>query len=322
MSYKRMTAREREAICTMLYVLKLNPEQIAYRLFRSPSTITREIGAGMRHGVYNPVVSGSLRCQARKRQAPHLKITDELWQIIKPKMERDRWSPEEVEIWMKNGYTKGGVCAKTMYNYIHYHMKGELKKLALKTLRRKGRKQKSGDEEKKLKHLKDITLIDERPEEINDRSVVGHWEGDLIIGSHHLSAILVTVERQKRYVMLNRLLSFDAYTVRKTIEERFSKLSPCYRRSITLDQGNENAQHKMLTENLNLKVYFCHPHSPWEKGTCENTNYLVRDMLYGLEDFRFLDPERLAWIEQSLNNRPRKTLGGLSPNEAFENSLR
>jgi IS30 family transposase len=310
-----MSDLEREAICKMLYEIGLKPEHIAYRLFRSPSTITREIAFGMHDGVYNPLASKALHEQERKRQAPRLKITDELWEVIKPKMEKERWSPEEVEIWMKRGYTKVKVCAKTMYNYVHYHMKGELKKLALQTLRLKGKPRKDGNAGKSGP-VKNITLIDERPEEINDRSVPGHWEGDLIIGAGHLSAILVTVERKSRLVMLNRLLKTDAATVRKTIERRFRRISKRMRKSITFDQGPENAQHALLAEDLKLKVYFCHPHSPWEKGTCENTNYLVRDMV-AIEDFRVLDTKKLAWIEESLNNRPRKSLDGLTPHEAF-----
>jgi IS30 family transposase len=133
-----------------------------------------------------------------------------------------------------------------------------------------------------------MTLIDSRPAEINAREAPGHWEGDLIIGKDHKSAILVTVERKTRFVQMDLLESMDAWTVRKRVEKRFKKLEPEMRKSITFDQGKENSEHKELTENNAITVYFCHPHSPWEKGTCENTNYLIRDMLYSVDDFREL----------------------------------
>jgi IS30 family transposase len=162
-----------------------------------------------------------------------------------------------------------------------------------------------------------MTLTATRPAEINARSVAGLWEGDIIIGKDHMSAILVTVERKSRFVQMDLLKSWDAQTVRKTIEKRFKRLEEPLRKSITFDQRKGNSGHKELSEHLAMTVYFCHPHSPWEKGTCENTNYLIRDMLYPVNDFRQLTQREVSKIVRLLNERPKKTLDFRTPYEVF-----
>jgi IS30 family transposase len=123
----------------------------------------------------------------------------------------------------------------------------------------------------------------------------------------------VTVERKSRFVQMDLLQSWDAQTVRKAIEKRFKRMEEPLRMSITFDQGKENCEHKKLSEHLEMTVYFCLPHSPWEMGTCENTNYLIRDMLYPVNDFRQLTQREVSKIARLLNERPRKhlTLGHL-----------
>jgi IS30 family transposase len=153
-----------------------------------------------------------------------------------------------------------------------------------------------------------MTLIDSHLAEINGREVPGHGEGDLIIGKEHKSAILVTVERKIRFVQIDLLESMDTRTVRQRIQRRFKRLEPALRKPITFDQGKENSEHKELTENTAIAVYFCHPHSPWEKGTCENTNYLIQNMLYPVDDFRKLTHRDVSKLARLLNERPRKTL--------------
>jgi IS30 family transposase len=209
------------------------------------------------------------------------------------------------------------MSGKTIYNYVFFHMKGELKKLALKDLRLRGKERKEGKGGEKWGKIPEMTLIDSRPAEIDAREVPGHWEGDLIIGKGHKSAILVTVERKSRYVQMDLLESMDARMVRKKIEQRFKRLKPALRKSITFDQGKENSEHKRLSENVGIAVYFCHPHSPREKGAYENTNYLIRDMLYPAEDFRELTQRDISKITRLLNERPKKTLDFRTPYEVF-----
>jgi IS30 family transposase len=311
-----MALVERMDIFKLLYVERLKPSAIAAALNRKPSSITREREKGMDNGMYNPIIAEARHLEARRNQRPRLKMTDEAWNMVKGRLEK-RWSPEEVAHRLKKEYPEYAMSGKTIYTYIFFHMKGELKKLALQDLRLRGKKRKEGGEGEKRGKTPGMTLIDSRPGEINAREVPGHWEGGLIIGKGHKSAILVTVERKTRFVQMDVLESMDARTVRKKIERRFKKLEPELRKSITFDQGKENSEHKELRENTAIAVYFCHPHSPWEKGTCENTNYLIRDMLYPVDDFRELTQRDVSRIAKLLNDRPRKTLDFRTPYEVF-----
>jgi IS30 family transposase len=125
------------------------------------------------------------------------------------------------------------------------------------------------------------------------------------------------VERKSRFVQIDLLKKHDADRVRKTIEKRFKQFGGELCKTITFDQGKENGGHKIFTERTGIKVYFCHPHSPWEKGTCENTNFLIRDMLKGVTDFRELNQRSVSQTAKKLNERPRKTLDFLTPNEVL-----
>ena len=139
--------------------------------------------------------------KARKRQCGSLKMTKQAWELAKPKLEK-RWSPEQVAEWLKKEYPEHAMSAKTIRNYITYHIKGELKRLAVEDLRQRGKKRKKAGSEEKRGKIPEMTLIDERPPEIGTREAGGHWEGDLIIGKGHKSAILVTVERKSRFVQI------------------------------------------------------------------------------------------------------------------------
>jgi IS30 family transposase len=244
-------------------------------------------------------------------------MTDELWEMTKPKLEKRR-PPEQIEEWLKKGYPCYPMNAKTIYNYIHFHMKGELKKIALGGLRQKGKKRRKNTETaQKRGKISEMALIDGHPEEVAGRAIGGHWEGDLIIGKGHKSALCVIVERKSRFVQIDLLERYDAPAVRKTIEKRFERLAPELRETITFDQGKENSEHKLFTERSGIKVYFCHPHSPWEKGTCENTNFLIRDMLGDVTDFREINQRYISQITKKLNDRPRMTLDYRTPNEVL-----
>jgi len=318
MSYRRITLSERMSIFQMLYTKQLKPSEIALRLNRSVSTITRELDRGKDNGSYNPILAEYEHLKQRRYQCPKLKIDNDAWRLIKPKLQL-RWSPEQIAEWLKTEYPIHTVSGKTIYNYVHFHMRGELKKLALQDLRQRGKKRKDSDKAEKRGKIPEMTLIDQRPEEINSRTVPGHWEGDLLIGKDHQSAICVIVERKTRFIQLDLLHTYDARTVRKTIEKRFRRIEPNLRKSLTLDQGKENSEHKKLSENLKIDVYFCHPSSPWEKGTCENTNGLIRDMLNDVDDFRCLNQYTVGRVARLLNERPRKTLGFKTPKEALAN---
>jgi transposase, IS30 family len=311
-----MTFRDRMGIFQMYHIQQLSKSKIALEMDRSVSSISREIKRGTDSGSYNPFIAEYDHLRQRRYQCPSLKIDSTAWRLIKPQLEL-RWSPDEIAKWLKRDYPEHCMSGKTIYNYIHFHMGGSLKKLALKDLRQRGKKRKSSTSVDKRGKIQNITLIDERPIEVDSRAVPGHWEGDLIIGKDHKSALCVIVERKTRFIQLDLLLKYDATTVRKTIERRFKNIEPHLRKTITFDQGKENSEHKQLAENIKIDVFFCHPSSPWEKGTCENTNGLIRDMLFEIDDFRKLDQYSVSRVARLLNERPRKALDYKTPKEAL-----
>lgn len=309
------TDREEIAVC---FGLGESQEAIAKRIGVSQSTISRELKKGADRGSYNPFLAQRESLLRALNRRPELKIDAPTWKVIENHL-AIHWSPFQIADFLQQGAkddTVVPVSEKTIYNYLHFHMKGELQKLALQELRQKGKRRTKKGEETRGK-LANIALIDERPEEANARAVPGHWEGDLIIGKDHKSALSVIVERQTRYVLIDRLESYTAPEVRKSIEKRLKTLEPELVRSITCDQGKEMGEHEALAARIRMKVYFCHPHSPWEKGTCENTNFLIRDMLEGETDFRNVSQRDISRIARLLNERPRQTLGMKTPKDKF-----
>lgn len=170
--------------------------------------------------------------------------------------------------------------------------------------------------------IQDMTLIDERPEDIISRLIPGHWEGDLIKGRYNRSAIGTLVERSTRFTFIVALRSTDAETVRMAFAQTFATLPKALTRSLTYDQGKEMAQHKQFTLDTDIKVYFAHPHAPWERGTNENTNGLIRQFFPKGTDFLKVTDDELKRAQDLLNNRPRKVLGFKKPNEVLSLLLR
>jgi len=317
-NYKRITAKDREDIA-VYYGYGVPQSIIAERVGVSQSTISRELKKGSDRGSYNPFLAQREYHHRAQGRRPQLKIDCPTWNVIEHHLAL-RWSPYQIASFLRNQANDATVVVvseKTIYNYLHFHMKGELQRLALEELRQKGKRRKKRNEDTRGK-LSNIRLIDDRPEDVNGRIVPGHWEGDLLIGKDHKSALSVIVERQTRYVMIDRLESYTAPEVRKSIEKRLKTLKPDLVKSITCDQGKEMAEHEMLAGKIRMKVYFCHPHSPWEKGTCENTNFLIRDMLDGETDFRNLTQRQVTRVARLLNERPRRTLGMYTPKDKFK----
>ena len=265
-NYKRITVKDREDIA-VYYGYGVPQSIIAERVGVSQSAISRELKKGSDRGSYNPFLAQREYHYRAQRRRPQLKIDCPTWNVIEHHLAL-RWSPYQIASFLRNQANDATVVVvseKTIYNYLHFHMKGELQRLALEELLQKGKRRKKRNEDTRGK-LSNIRLIDDRPEDVNGRIVPGHWEGDLIIGKDHKSALSVIVERQTRYVMIDRLESYTAPEVRKSIEKRLKTLKPDLVKSITCDQGKEMAEHEMLAGKIRMKVYSCHPHSPWEKG--------------------------------------------------------
>ena len=211
------------------------------------------------------------------------------------------------------------VCHQTIYAFIHALPIGELKKELTSYLRRKGKPSKtSADQRGKISNM---CMIHDRPAEVAGRSIGGHWEGDLIKGLGNRSAVGTLVERKSRFVVLVQLKNATAEAVLQGFSEAFKRIPAVIRESMTYDQCKEMACHEALSEQLKLDIYFCDPHSPWQRGSNENMNGLIREYLPKGIDLSTFDQEYLDKIARALNGRPRKVLGFMTPEEVFSTEV-
>lgn len=291
-------------------------------LGRAPSTISREL---KKHGS-GPQLYRAFEAQAAAQRSAasrhcRCKMDDpELWYAVIAKLML-RWSPEQISVYLKRTYpgnTRMQISDEALYTYIYVHAKKGLKGLLIKELRqRKPRRARRVASTEKRGKIPDMISIDARPAEVADRTVPGHWEGDLIMGAGNRSAAGTLVERTTRTLILVKLKAKDASAVRRAFARELKSVPAQMARSLTYDQGREMAEHRLFTEETKIKVYFAHPHSPWERGTNENTNGLVRDFYPKGTDFNKISNRELKQVQQWLNERPRKTLNWETPAHAF-----
>jgi transposase, IS30 family len=321
--YKRLNQFERIKIEIFLH-LGWSLMKIANKLGRHKSTISREVSR------YPYSYQGEkAHIQASRLARTHncyrkLDINDDLFNYIYHHLKK-RWSPEQISTSLRNKFPLDDsmqISHESIYTYIYILPKGELKKELIEYLRqkKKSRYQRKGENDKRGK-IPEMISIEERPTEVADRSVAGHWEGDLIMGKGHKSAIGSIVERKTKTVILVKLKAKDATSVRKAFEREFRTLPKQMSKSMTYDQGNEMSEHKLFTINTKMTVYFCHPASPWERGTNENTNMLIRDYFPKGTDFNLVSRKELKRVQNELNERIRKTLNWKSPKEVFEKEI-
>ena len=234
---------------------------------------------------------------------------------------RLKWSPVQIAETLKTDYptdTTMRVSPEAIYTYLYVLPRGTLKKELLSCLRqnRKHRhKQRRGVEVKRK--LEDMLSIEERPKEVEDRTIPGHWEGDLIVGKNNRSALGTLVERTTRTTILIPVKSKSADDVAKAFAKEVKKLPQQMRLTMTYDQGREMANHKLFTNITGVTVYFAHPRSPWERGTNENTNGLIRQFFPKGTDFTKVSRYEVKRAQHLLNGRPRKTLNFQTPYEVF-----
>lgn len=325
-TYQRLTLIEREEISRYL-VLNYSCCQIAIILNRSTSTITREIKRCQTNRLkYRAVLAHqrSRRVALRSRRQRKLDTNKPLREFVLNHLQL-RWSPEQIAKRLKFLYPNDmemHVSHETIYAYLYVHPRGMLKRRLVKQLRRKhiNRRVRNKDRQKSCP-IQDYISIDERPIEVQNRTIAGHWEGDLVMGSMNKSAIGTLVERKTRLTLLVKLQKKDSASVCEAFAKEFNALPAKLKKSLTYDQGQEMAQHKRFTASTQIKVYFAHPHSPWERGTSENTNMLVRDFLPKGSDFTKITKKKLKNIQDMLNGRPRKVLNWYTPHEAFTKTI-
>ena len=292
---------------------------IATTVERAPSTVCREVAAHGGRAHYRPVAAHR-RAQARARRPKptRLAANAELCDRVIADLERLR-SPEQIAHRLRAEFPdrpEMWVSHETIYTSLYVQGRGELRR-ELATCLRTGRaaRRPRGRVEQRGK-IPDMVSISDRPAEIEDRAVPGHWEGDLILGKNVNSAIGTLVERSTRFVMLLHLPGrHTAEAVRDAMTAAIVTLPASLRRSITWDQGSEMAQHVQFSVDTNVDVYFCDPHSPWQRGSNENTNGLLRQYFPKGTDLSVHTDADLEAAADSLNDRPRKTLGWMTPSE-------
>lgn len=300
---------------------------IAVELGRSPSTISRELRRNSGRSGYRPYAAHRAAAGRRPRpKASKLSLSGPLRGYVKRKL-LIRWSPEQISRTLVKDFPRNPemrVSPETIYQAIYLQARGGLKRqvqAALRTGRARRKPHKTG-EERRPRFADPMVMISERPPEIEDRAVPGHWEGDLIMGANNQSAIGTLVERTTRYVMLVHLPGdHTAETVRDALIATMTKLPAHLRGSLTWDQGSEMAAHRSFRLATDMDVYFCDPASPWQRGSNENTNGLLRQYFPKGTDLSAYGPEDLEHVAQELNGRPRKTLDWDTPAERLRDLL-
>jgi IS30 family transposase len=318
---------ERETIRDMT-VARASLRSIAAALGRSPSTISREIA---RNSVpdrgYLPYAAN--RAAAGRRPRPKqrkLQTSPRLRAYVKSKL-RIRWSPEQISHTLVKTYPDDQemrVTHETIYQALYLQGRGGLRREVAATLRtgRARRKSQNTGDARRQRFADEMVMISDRPAEVDDRAVPGHWEGDLITGTLNQSAIGTLVERTTRYVMLLHLPhDHTAESVRDALVTTMGTLPEHLRGSLTWDQGAEMAAHKSFKIATDIDVYFCDPASPWQRGTNENTNGLLRQYFPKGTDLTVYGPEDLEHVAQELNARPRKTLDWDTPAERLRDLI-
>jgi len=320
-SKRALTLSEREEISRGL-VAGCSIRALAAQLGRAPSTVSREVKRNGGRECYRATQADQATWTRAHRPKP-CKLTENpaLAHSVANKL-RSLWSPEQIAGWLKRIYPDNAsnqVSHETIYRTLYIQTRGALKKVLLAYLRRTRSMRRSRHHTQKTDNhgrIVDAVSISERPATADDRAVPGHWEGDLLCGSNN-SQIATLVERQSRYLMLVKLSGKDTGTVTNALIKNARKLPQELYKSLTWDRGKEMAGHKRFTLATDIKVYFCDPHHPWQRGTNENTNGLRRQYFPKGIDLSPYSQAKLSAIARKLNERPRKTLNYETPAQRF-----
>ncbi len=316
-----LTLAEREEISRGV-VADQSLRSIAASLGRAPSTVSREINRnGGRRRYRASQADQAAWDRAQRPKTGKLTQNRALARIVASKLQLE-WSPRQIAGWLKRIFPDDEtyqVSPETIYRTLFIQARGALKKELLQHLRRtRGMRRSRHHPQKTADHgrISNAVSIRERPAEAEDRAVPGHWEGDLLFGSHN-SQIATLVERHTRYVMLARVASKDTETVINALIKQAHKLPRELYKSLTWDRGKEMADHQRFSLDTHIKVYFCDPQSPWQRGSNENTNGLLRQYFPKGMDLSNVHQNRLNAVAKRLNERPRETLHFETPAERF-----
>ena len=323
----RLSLAEREEISRGV-VAADSCRSIAGRLRRAPSTVSREISSNGGRQRYRAHRAEQAACgRARRPKPAKLMGCPQLRQVVEAKL-ASRWSPQQIAGWLARTYPDDRelqVSHETIYMSLFVQPRGALRKELTRYLRTRRMVRRSRAARAANAHgqgqLRDIVHISARPAEAADRAVPGHWEGDLLLGRGN-SAIATLVERTSRIALLVRLPNGrSSEPVLAALAERMATLPEQLVRSLTWDQGKEMAQHARFTMDTGLQIYICDPRSPWQRGTNENTNGLLRQYFPKGTDLAGVSQEELDAVAAELNGRPRQTLDWRSPSEKFDEAV-
>ena len=323
---QHLTAIEREEIRVALSA-KMSLRTIARMLNRSPSTISREVARNRGRRYYKAVdADNRAKRMAKRPKLGALELNPELRQIVMSKLEL-KWSPEQISGWLSIEHSRRKhmrVSHETIYKSIYVRAKGVIHHSFSQYLRRSKPMRHSryhrlsGD--RSFTNIVNGVSIHERSKTIEKRKSVGHWEGDLVSGSNN-THIATLVDRKSRFTIILKLAGKDAESVHQALLATFKKMPILYRKSLTWDRGMELAKHADLTKEIGMPVYFCDPQCPWQRGTNENTNSLIRQYFPKKTDLSPHTQKRLNEVATELNERPRKTLKFKTPSHIIEKSV-
>jgi transposase, IS30 family len=324
-SYSQLQAEDRLTIASLLQQGK-GIREIARVLARPASTISREIkrNTSARRGYASrPAQAMTKRRRAQAHPGPRL-AAPSLLKLQVLTMLSWKWSPQQISATLKHMHPDdpgARLSHETIYNTLYAHPRGELRRELLGCLRWARSKRRSRSAGQDRSRLSDALSIHLREPAIEDRVLPGHWEGDFIKGAFNQSSVGVLVERVSRLVILVKMADATAASALAGFAAKLNAIPESMRQSLTYDRGTEMARHAELTEQTRVKVYFCDPHSPWQRGTCENTNGLLRQYLPKGSDLSVHSQADLDGIADSLNGRPRATLDWECPLYFYEKML-
>jgi len=314
--YKQLSLEERER----LYALResgMSFRQIARKLKRSHTTLSREYqrNAPYLYGEYIPIRAHNryLKRGRKQRYKAPLK-SPEILLYVREKLRSEQWSPETIaaKLKLETGLT---IHHETIYRYIYRKENKQYMLWNYLTYKRKRRQKWNGRTSKRENRIKNAISIEQRAKEVDSRSEYGHWETDLMEsprGKQH--SLLVNIERKTRYIKIARIPNKKAHTNTQNMLRLLKKYNP---KTITADNGLENAKHEQISQDLNTKFYFCHPYSSWEKGSVENRIGVIRRYLPKGTDLGSISLKQIKQLEKNINNRPMKCLGYLTPLQAL-----
>ena len=324
--YRRLSFMEREEVSRML-AAGSSLRATGRALGRAPSTVARELA---RHHASPVTYRAVLAHQRAQRWAHHprkprkLAVHSRLRRVVFTLLAQ-RWSPEQIARGLPQRYPAEPmmrISHEAIYTYLYVLPRGTLKRELTRYLRQRHRFRRPHKVRFVPRPIQDIVSIEERPAEVADRTVPGHWEGDLLVGHANGSALGTLVERTTRFTLLVPLTAKDAATVRQAFARELRTLPAQLRRSLTYDQGPEMREHRLFTKQTKMRVYFAHRHCPWERGTNENTNGLLRQFFPPGTRFHRLSRQAIKHVQEMFNDRPRKVLNWHSPAHAFRELLR